>query len=358
LLAWWSTPAVSASRSHSQASNHRRRSAMGRDAWRAQPRAADALLGHSGVFAELTAGAGSNSRWISGLRIDRHRARDLRTTAQTGHGGMAMANPTAGLRRQQTLGSGFLRHERDFDGGLSIYAGLGHASRMPDYWELFSASMGPAGSSNAFAAIAPERTTQLDAGLQWKGERLQGWVSAYAGQVRDYIRFDYLANGMTRADNVDVRIAGAEAGMDWQPHDSVHLGATLAHAWGQQAGSHAPLAQMPPLELRLSSHWQGQHLSAGALYRVVAAQHLISPGQGNVTSRDISPSAGFAVLSLNAGWRFSTHLQLTAGIDNLFDRAYAEHLNLAGSADFGYPADPVRINEPGRNAWLKLSYSH
>ena len=27
-------------------------------------------------------------------------------------------------------------------------------------------------------------------------------------------------------------------------------------------------------------------------------------------------------------------------------------------ADFGFPADPVRINEPGRNAWMKLDFSY
>ena len=48
-------------------------------------------------------------------------------------------------------------------------------------------------------------------------------------------------------------------------------------------------------------------------------------------------------------------MQLSAGVDNLFDRRYSEHLNLAGNADFGYPAMSVRINEPGRNLWLKLN---
>ena len=52
------------------------------------------------------------------------------------------------------------------------------------------------------------------------------------------------------------------------------------------------------------------------------------------------------------------HWQLTAGLDNVFDRTYSEHLNLAGSADFGYPADPVRINEPGRTAWVKLNFDY
>ncbi|HMN35848.1 MAG TPA: hypothetical protein PKE36_10695 [Chiayiivirga sp.] len=39
-------------------------------------------------------------------------------------------------------------------------------------------------------------------------------------------------------------------------------------------------------------------------------------------------------------------------------RACSEHLNLAGSADFGYPAERVRILEPGRNLWLKLDYRY
>ena len=340
-----------------QDSKHRRRSAMGRDAWRAQPRVADALLRNSGVFAELTTGHTTASRWVSGLRIDQASARDLRS-AINGHGGMSRPNPTAGLKREQTLGSGFIRHERDLPNGLSAYAGLGHASRMPDYWELFSANMGPMGTPNAFAAISPERTTQFDAGLHWRGQRLQGWVSAYAGQVNDYIRFEYLPGGMTRASNIDARIAGAEAGLEWQPRTDLRLGSSLAYAWGEQRADDRPLAQMPPLEARLSADWQGQRFNAGALLRVVGAQNRVNPGLGNVTSRDIGPSAGFAMFSLNAGYRINDHLQLSAGIDNLFDRAYSEHLNLAGSADFGYPADPVRINEPGRNAWLKLSFQH
>ena len=62
-----------------------------------------------------------------------------------------------------------------------------------------------------------------------------------------------------------------------------------------------------------------------------------------------------STLALNAGYRLNARMQLTTGIDNLFNRTYSEHLNLAGSADFGYPALPVRINEPGRNLWLKLN---
>ncbi|MGH8073043.1 MAG: TonB-dependent copper receptor, partial [Lysobacter sp.] len=98
--------------------------------------------------------------------------------------------------------------------------------------------------------------------------------------------------------------------------------------------------------------------TAGALVRIVDGQHRVAPGYGNVVGQDLGASPGFATLALNTGYRFDNGMQLTAGIDNVFDRAYSEHLNLAGNADFGYPADPVRINEPGRTAWLKLNLNY
>lgn len=83
----------------------------------------------------------------------------------------------------------------------------------------------------------------------------------------------------------------------------------------------------------------------------------MTPGQGNVVGQDLGETAGFAVFSLNGAYPLSSQVSLAAGIDNLLDRNYAEHLNLAGSADFGYPAHPVRINEPGRTAWVRLTWN-
>ena len=94
------------------------------------------------------------------------------------------------------------------------------------------------------------------------------------------------------------------------------------------------------------------------LLRAVAGQDRVALDQGNVVGRDLGPSAGFATLALNGGYRFNDQVRLIAGIDNVFDRTYSEHLNLSGSADFGYPADPVRINEPGRTAWVKLQLAY
>ena len=165
-----------------QDSRHRSRNGMGRNVYRQQPWRTDARFENLGAFTEITLGEGTAQRWIGGLRMDRAEVKDERTTV----GMMAMPNPTAGQTRREDLGSGFVRFERDIAPALTWYAGVGHSERMPDYWELFSPTLGPAGAVSAFTGVQSEKTTQLDLGLQYRTDRLNAWVSAYAGRIQDY----------------------------------------------------------------------------------------------------------------------------------------------------------------------------
>jgi iron complex outermembrane receptor protein len=274
---------------------------------------------------------------------------------------MRMPNPTAGVTRGEQLDAGFVRFEHGRAGkGMSWYAGVGHTERMPDYWELFSATRGPAGAANAFTGVDTEKTTQLDVGVQYKSKALDAWASAYAGRIDDYILFDYVAGGMmgttTTARNIDANVHGLEAGLTWKPTMHWRLESSVAWAWGENATQGRALPQMSPPEARVGAEWNGHgRWSAGALLRGVARQSRVAPNQGNVVGRDLGPTAGFGTVAAHVAFKVNGVMQLTAGVDNLFDRYYAEHLNLAGSADFGYPADPVRIAEPGRTMWLRLS---
>ncbi|KAF1711384.1 TonB-dependent copper receptor [Pseudoxanthomonas kalamensis DSM 18571] len=348
-----------------QRSRHRERSAMGRGAYRELPWSEDAEFRNLGLFAEATWTLAPGQRVVAGARADRAEVSDHRATvSMMGMGGMmSMPNPTAGVTREKTLSGGFLRYEHDIaDSGFGWYAGLGHTGRMPDYWELFSPDMGPMGAANAFAGVEPEKTTQLDIGAQYRSERLDAWVSAYAGRVDDYILFTYSSGGMmgsmSSVANVDARIHGAEAGLEFRPAAYWKLGGSVAWAWGENRSAGTPLPQMTPLEAKLTAAYDGPRWTAGVLVRAVDAQDRVAVGQGNVVGRDLGSSAGFVTVALNGGYRFNDRLQLTAGIDNLFDRDYSEHLNLAGSADFGYPAMPVRIDEPGRSVWVKLGFKY
>ncbi|KVR10164.1 TonB-dependent copper receptor [Burkholderia ubonensis] len=331
------------------------RSAMGRQNYADKPWNAQTTMWNAGAFGELTWYASDASRVIGGARVDYASARDKRPT--TG-GMMGKPNPTFDDDRSRVLPSGFIRYERDLTAlPLTWYAGIGHAERFPDYWELFSAKRGPAGAVNAFSAVKPEKTTQLDIGAQYRSERLDAWVSAYAGYVQDFILFNYAAGMMgstTQATNVNAQIMGGEAGVAWRPVAPLRVETSLAYAWGRNVATGDPLPQMPPLEARFGVEYTRGAWSAGGLWRVVASQHRYALNEGNVVGKDFGPSAGFGVLSLHAQYNVSKTVQVSVGVDNVLNKAYTEHLNLAGNAGFGYAAN-TPVTEPGRTAWVRVS---
>ncbi|MCU1757284.1 TonB-dependent copper receptor [Pseudomonas helleri] len=339
-----------------QTNEHRTRSGMGIDTYKAQNWTKDADFHNYGAFAELTWYAAERDRVITGARLDRASAKDFR--ARLGSGMMSKPNPTQDKTRADTLPSGFVRYEHDMaNSPTTVYAGLGHVQRFPDYWELFSPKSGPAGSVNAFDAIKPEKTTQLDVGLQYKTQDLEAWVSAYAGVIHDYILFDYTQTS-SQAQNINARIMGGELGAAYLLTSHWKADATLAYAWGKNTTDGKALPQMPPLDTRLGLTYSEDDWSAGALWRVVARQDRIDRNAGNVVGKDYGKSAGFGVFSLNGAYRINKNLKVSAGVDNLLDKTYSEHLNMAGNAGFGYPSnDPTAINEPGRTLWTKVDVS-
>ncbi|WP_417776173.1 TonB-dependent copper receptor [Stutzerimonas xanthomarina] len=304
----------------------------------------DADFHNYGLFGELTRDLDDNSRVIGGARLDHAAAKDYRSTGAS-----------AGDSRSDNLSSGFLRYEHDLQSlPATAYVGLGHTQRFPDYWELFS------GGADAFANVQPEKTTQLDFGMQYSQGPLEAWASAYVGQVRDYILFSYQTSMMgmssSSADNIDGRIAGGELGASYRLNPNWKSDASLAYAWGKNSSDGEALPQMPPLEGRLGLTYEQGDWSAAGLWRVVAAQNRVAEGKGNVTSKDFDESSGFGVFSLNGAYRVNQNFKLSTGIDNLFDKAYSEHLNQAGNAGIGLSADE-RINEPGRTYWARVDMS-
>lgn len=341
---------------------HRGRSAMNRasgdaaeDYFESLPYEEDMRFRQFGVFGEVAYRDAGGGRTVAGLRIDEHAAKDgRRCVAGMFMNGMCMmvpANQTRGETDRATLTSGFMRYEGVL-GDTTWYAGLGHAERFPDYWERLLRDEDTLNS--AFLSIKPEKTTQFDLGANWTSGAWSGSLSGYIGKVQDYILLTWIAP--TRVRNVDATVVGLEADSVWRFARNWRATGTLAWVRGENDTDDKPLAQQPPLEARLALEYDDGTFSYGGLLRMVADQHRVDVGSGNIVmnGQDIGRSPGFAVFSVNAGWRPRKGLLVTAGIDNLFDRTYAEHLSRTGVSlpGFVFPAD-TRINEPGRNLWLK-----
>ena len=318
-------------------------------------RVEDARFEQLGAFGEFVVPAGGG-RVVAGLRGDQWQARDQRETLRIGMSNVP--NPTAKAQRDDTLWSGFARYERgQEDGPLTWYGGVGHVERFPDYWELVSAGKESLDSLSAFGT-RPERTTQLDVGVISAGDTLSFSVSGFYSRVDDFILIQSgVPKGMrsvTVVRNIDAETWGGEADASWWIAPGWKAVGTLAYVQGQNNSDDRPLAQLAPLEARVSLSYEQAAWSAGALFRGVLAQDRYAVNQGNIVGQDLGPTPGFGVLSLNAGWRPRPGMLVSAGIDNLLDRDYAEHLSRSGAMVAGFE-QTTRVHEAGRTLWLKLS---
>lgn len=319
-------------------------------AYLAKARAADMSFDQTGLFGEATHYVAQDSRVVGGLRVDWHSATDSRTVANSS---------TSGRTDKTTLKSYFGRYEHDMAGGLgTFYAGLGHAERTPDFWERYKTTvLGSTTAANSSFFIKPEKTTQLDVGTNWKSGAWSGSVSGFYGKVSDYILLNW-TNATAQARNISATTMGAEADASYRISSNWKADATLAYVRANNDTDNKPLAQQPPLEVRLGGTYDDKTYSFGVLARLVAEQTRFDINSGNIVNngKDLGRTGGFGIFSLNAGWRPSKIVQLTGGIDNVFDKAYSENLNKGGTAITGFATlANVRLNEPGRNLWLKAN---
>lgn len=340
-----------------QISKHSGRMGM-KNSYLTKPYVQDARFENYGAFTELTYPLFNQLKGVVGARVDQSQIEDLRA---------ASANSGFNLQRQHTSLGGFMRIEGNQQASRwSI--GIGHVERMPDYWELFTPVHGNSGSTNTFNGVNPEKTTQLDVNYRYRQGPLSANASVYYGQIKDFILINYHHHASTpmagmsddmhhitpSAKNINATIAGAEVGLGYALTDSIKADVGLAYAWGKNDDNGTPLPQIAPLEGRLNLTYQRDQYSIGALVRGVARQNRVALHQGNIVGYDLGPTAGFSTLSINGAYRFTNGLEWSMGVDNLLNRAYSEHLNKAGSANFGF-ADDEQLNNPGRNYWTRVS---
>jgi len=286
----------------------------------------------AGVFAELEHALNDRNRLISGARVDKLDVEDV-VTAQSA--------------TDRTWGA-FVRHEHAASAALTTFLGLGHAERPADYWERKT--------YNTFN-LDPEKSTQLDTGLIYAGGSWRASLSLFYARINDFI-LTYATSptggGTKAAYNIDATTFGTEADVSYALGGPWKITGTLAWMRGDNETMHVPLAQTAPLEGRLGLGYDNKTWSFGALLRAVADQNRVHVNYGNVVGQDIGETSGFTVFSVNAGYRPSKRTLITAGVDNLFDKTYAEHLSRSGSAITGLETT-TRVNEPGRNVWVKAN---
>ncbi len=324
----------------------------------------DSEFKNTALFAEITEELNNGKKFIAGYRGDYWSVIDKRSS---------MSSDTAGQTRTELTNSGFARLESQLSGlqNTNSFIGIGRSERMPDYWELISnrrdgsANPGAAMMTNTHSALQStktEKTYQLDAGLIHKSSGFEAGASFFYNQIKDFILVDArttpdYVSGMYRTPssrNIDAQTHGVELTSSYALNNLIKFNSSIAYVKGKNDTDGLPLAQLPPLEGRLALAYDDKKHSYGALLRLVAPKDEVAVGQGNISGQDVGKSGGFGIFSLNAGYKPNKKTLIAAGVDNVFDKAYAEFISRAGANVAGY-TQTTRVNEPGRTAWLKAT---
>lgn len=283
-------------------------------------------------------------RWVSGFGIESLGTR----TGDMHKAGETSVSYVDGrlMRRRQTLFGGFVRAEYQFDElPILMSAGYGHAERAPDYWEVYS--MG------AFS-LNPEKNNQIDIMMSYNGEAFSASLSAFYSHITDFI----ITKDGDKSQNVTAQRAGAELSLGYRITDSFSIKADVSYTHGDTldfVDKHAPSAARtealrltPPLEGNIILDYDDDTFSGSFTTRLVRKQERIHARFGNTLTLDTTPTGGFVVSSLKLGYTPHPIVKFEFGINNLFNKKYAEHINRAATAG---PVIGGKLTEPGRAYW-------
>jgi len=303
----------------------------------------------SGAFLDAKRSLGVNGRLIASVRFDHVNAGAAMLHVPPPDA--PMNTPSTVYQRTYGMGgqsvsesnpSGLLRYEHTAKNGLFWFLDINQTVRTADATERYFAKPDWVGNP----AIAPEKHRQFDAGLARQGQRWKASANLFFDDVSDYILRDRL-NGKTVYRSVNARIYGGEANFSFKPATGWNLDAAFSWTFGYNDTDGRYLPQIPAHEARISFEKTSRQWLYGVRLNAAARQNRVDPQSG----LDIIPTPGWSTIDAYAQRDLSANWRVAAGIDNVLDREYAQHLNRKDA--FGNVA---LVNEPGRTVWGRLIY--
>ena len=299
-----------------------------------------------GVYAESNVLVAKDVRLMSGLRTDYWNSSRFQNVGNTNTESLFLGDD------DQSLLSGFLRLEMsDPSRMINGYLGYGVSERPMDYWEATTFNGITAGDT---VNVQPEKNQQWDMGFTIEAGDLLSNISVFYSDIDDYmLTADEATDSVS---NVQVERWGGEIDARYNFSYQWSVFGNLSFVTADNETDNTPLAQTPPLEMRVGVDHSINDWSFGFLARYADAQTRIDAGKGTVVGFDrLTATPSFYTLAINAGYDINAKSYVSLGIDNLLDEDYFEHINRTNSpAITGFITDnTVGVTEPGRTVWLK-----
>jgi len=334
-----------------------------------------AAIQNGGFFAGYNATYG-NFVVDAALRIDFNKA-DSEDTLKLIKNGVEYFNETAS---QFVNVSGNLGLTRKITENLSVSLALARGTRSPNMLERYIKLLSVGYDNYDYLGnpqLKPETNNEVDLTLKYTDAKYGSmYVNGFYSYVKDYISAVMLASsvvmpatigapGVKQFVNVDnATFTGFEVGYTSPKTNKLGVSViaaltygripevtkyiiTAGHVTGDTLLKNDALPEIPPFETTISINYS---LLKGKLvpkvsYRLVAAQHHVSEAFYE------PETPGFSLLNFMLAYKVSKNIDINAGVNNIFDVSYYEHLNrkIIGSTEKFY--------EPGRMFFVNLYLS-
>jgi len=261
-----------------------------------------------------------------------------------------------------------------FSPSVQTYAGVAQKNRSPSYqerylWLPLEATGGLADGQLYVGNIDlnPETAYQLEFGVDVNSARFSLAPRLFYNRVDDYIQGTPLAasspaammsrmlnptrSGPLQFNNVDAELYGFDMDWQWQLDANWSLSGLVNYVRGKRRDINDNLYRIAPPNTSLSLNYNRQNMTASLENVLYASQDDVSAINSEKSS------SGYGIVNMSGSWQALPSMQLAAGIENVLDKHYRDHLGGYNRVENADIAIGSRLPGYGRNVFARLLYT-
>ena len=220
------------------------------------------------------------------------------------------------------------------------------------------------------SGLRPEKSTQLDFGMDYTSHYVNLQASLFCNWIDDYIfltRLPYETEGYRtyQYGQGDARLMGGEVSVDVHQFNPLHVENSFGFVRGVQTSAPAgnrSLHMMPAPRWTCDVRYELPDLARGHLrrsYLSVGMEHNFRQSKYYAVDDTETASPGYFLLGFSMGTDLHIFghncIELTFSCQNLLDRAYQPHLSRLKYVDTDAPSGRQGLSAMGRNFCVKVN---